>query len=153
MNFKDLRQTLADIPNDKLVFVGLGNPLCGDDGVGKILLDRLALRPEFDGAGFIFAGTNPENYLKTLTDKAADVLVFIDTARFNATPGTINLLEAKSLRLTDFSTHTFSIEMIAAFIANERPCRFYYLGIEPESTEIGQPVSLNVEIGLQSFFN
>jgi len=152
MNFKDLTKVLNKFQRNKLVFVGLGNPHCGDDAAGQILLEHFSRRKELNGAHFIFAGTNPENYLTKITDKEPDAVVFIDTARFSAIPGTIDLLEERNLRPTDFSTHTFSIEMIAAYITSVRPCGIFYLGIEPKSTDIHEPVSKNIQNGIEDFF-
>jgi hydrogenase maturation protease len=152
MNFKDLTKVLNKVQRDKLVFIGLGNPQCGDDAAGKILLERLAHRKELVGAHFMFTGTTPENYLTKITEKEPDAVIFIDTARFNPIPGKIELLDERNLSPTDFSTHTFSIEMIAAYITSFRPCRIFYLGIEPKSTEMHQPLSKSVLDGIDAFF-
>jgi len=152
MNFKDLTKVLNKFQRDKLVFIGLGNPLCGDDAAGQILLERLAHRTELAGAHFMFTGSTPENYLTKITKKEPDAVIFIDTARFNPIPGKIEFLEERNLSPTDFSTHTFSIEMIAAYITSVRPCRIFYLGIEPKSTEMHEPLSKSVQDGIDDFF-
>jgi hydrogenase maturation protease len=152
MNFKDLLEILAEYRRDKIIFVGLGNPLCGDDAAGQILIEKLAEQSELEGATFLFAGTTPENFLEKIVAQAPDVVIFIDTARFCAVPGTIGILEERNLPPTDFSTHTFSIEMIAAYITSVKACRIVYLGIEPKNTEINAPLSDNVQAGLEKFF-
>jgi len=152
MNFRDFRQILNEFKNQKMVFVGLGSSQCGDDDAGRILLNRLTRRAELKGAEFLDAGTNPENYLGKITAQKPEAVIFIDTARFGAPPGTIKLLDEKQLNPTDFSTHTFSIAMIAEYIARQNPCRFYYLGIQPENTTIGKPVSEVLKNAIAVFF-
>jgi len=152
MNFRDLRQILNQFSNDKIVFVGLGNPQCGDDGAGQILLERLSHQTAFESAVFLFAGTNPENYLEKITAGKPEAVIFIDTARYGMPPGTIELLDDKKLNPSDFSTHTFSITMIAEYISCLNPCQFYYIGIQPADTTIGKPVSAVLKNAVEIFF-
>ncbi|HOD38286.1 MAG TPA: hydrogenase maturation protease [Candidatus Marinimicrobia bacterium] len=153
MNFNDLKKTLAVYHSDRIIFVGLGNRDCGDDGASQILLNKLKHSEEFKGAKFIFAGTNPENYLQKIADKNPQAVVFIDTAHFQAKPGTLKFLEAKHLKPSDFSTHAFSISLIADYLTYEKPCEIYYLGIQPQNTSVGQPLSDSVKAGLKHFFS
>ena len=153
MNFNDLKKTLAVYHSDRIIFVGLGNRDCGDDGASQILLNKLRHSEEFKEAGFIFAGTNPENYLQKIADKNPQAVVFIDTAHFQAKPGTLKFLEAKHLKPSDFSTHAFSISLIADYLTYEKPCEIYYLGIQPQNTSVGQPLSDSVKAGLKHFFS
>jgi len=153
MNFNDLKKTLAVYHSDRIIFVGLGNRDCGDDGASQILLNKLKHSEEFKKAGFIFAGTNPENYLQKIADKNPQAVVFIDTAHFQAKPGTLKFLEAKHLKPSDFSTNAFSISLIADYLTYEKPCEIYYLGIQPQNTSVGQPLSDSVKAGLKHFFS
>ncbi|HOV23730.1 MAG TPA: hydrogenase maturation protease [Candidatus Marinimicrobia bacterium] len=153
MNFNDLKKTLAVYHSDRIIFVGLGNPDCGDDGASQLLLNELRHSEEFKGAKFIFAGTNPENYLQKITDKNPQAVVFVDAAHFQDKPGTVKFLEAKQLKPSDFSTHAFSIGLITDYLTCENPCAIYYLGIQPQNTSVGQPLSDSVKAGLKHFFS
>ncbi|HNZ37600.1 MAG TPA: hydrogenase maturation protease [Candidatus Marinimicrobia bacterium] len=153
MNFNDLKKTLAVYHSDRIIFVGLGNRDCGDDGASQILLNKLKHSEEFKKAGFIFAGTNPENYLQKITDKNPQAVVFIDAAHFQDQSGTVKFLEAKQLKPSDFSTHAFSISLIAEYLTYEKSCAIYYLGIQPENSGVGQSLSESVQSGLAHFFS
>ena len=153
MNFNDLRKTLAVYNSNRIIFVGLGNPDCGDDNASQLLLNKLMHYEEFKKSKFIFAGTNPENYLQKIADKEPLAVVFIDAAHFQDKPGTVKFLEAKHLKSSDFSTHAFSISLIADYLTYEKPCAIYYLGIQPENTGVGQSLSDSVKAGLKHFFS
>ncbi|MEJ2543110.1 MAG: hypothetical protein P8Y99_03500 [Calditrichaceae bacterium] len=81
MNLYDFENALKDYPINKIAFIGLGNPLRGDDAAGLIFLNRLHALNKFKEAWFIEAGTNPENYLQQIVDCPASLVVFIDASR------------------------------------------------------------------------
>ncbi len=153
MNFRALRESLKAFQPAQLVFVGLGNEICGDDGAGKVLLEKLAQQSELQGAAFIFAGTNPENYVHKIIGATGEAVIFIDTARFGAAPGTIAWLSDQQIINSNFSTHTFSPKVIADYITAHKPMQFFYLGIEPQDTGLGKPLSETIQEAIANFFN
>lgn len=152
MNFEDLLISLASFPFDKIVFVGLGSEICGDDSAGLVLLDMLKKRDEFKNSHFVIGGITPENHLAEMTKISATVCVFIDTVRHGNTPGDIALVDPSQVSRKGFSTHTFSIKMIEDFLKAHGYMQFLYIGIEPKSTAVGTLLSPEVQDGLSRFF-
>jgi len=152
MNLPDFEKALKDYPVNKIAFIGLGNPLRGDDAAGLIFLNRLRSLNQFKEAYFIEAGTNPENYLQPIVDCPASLIVFIDASKWGGQPGKITWLSPDKIDSIAISTHAFSIKMIEQYLQSERPFDFRYLVIEPEQMDMGEGLSKSVRNSLDEFF-
>jgi hydrogenase 3 maturation protease len=153
MNFEDFRQIVAVTPSEKLLFIGLGNEICGDDSAGLALSEMLKKRKEFANSHFIFAGTTPENYLHEIISTQSEAVVFIDAVRMGEKPGTIEFVERNRISSLEFSTHSYSVTLIESFLSANGFQSFYYLGIEPLTTTIGEQMSKTISESLTNFFN
>jgi len=153
MNFENFRQIIAVIPPEKLLFIGLGNEICGDDSAGLALLEMIEKRKEFLNSHFILAGTTPENYLHEMISTNGKAIVFIDAVRMGEKPGTIEFVEQSRISSLEFSTHSYSVTLIESFLSANGFQSFYYLGIEPLMTKIGEPMSKTISESLTNFFN
>ncbi|MBD3277109.1 MAG: hydrogenase maturation protease, partial [Candidatus Aegiribacteria sp.] len=75
--------------NDKLrgrvVFVGIGNLLKGDDALGPKLVEELASK----GLKTVDAGTTPENYIGKVASMEPDTVVLIDAVHLDSKPGSV----------------------------------------------------------------
>jgi len=152
MNLHDFEYGLKDYPINKIAFIGLGNPLRGDDAAGLIFLNRLQASNQFKEAYFIEAETNPENYLQQIVDCPASLIVFIDASRWGGQPGETTWLSSDKIATIAISTHAFSIKMVEEYLLSERQFDFRYLVIEPEQMEIVEGLSESVSKSLDTFF-
>jgi hydrogenase 3 maturation protease len=152
MNLHDFENALRDYPVNKIVFIGLGNPLRGDDAAGLIFLNRLHALNQFKEAYFIEVGTNPENYLQQIVNCPASLVVFIDTSKWGGQPGEITWLPSDKIETIAISTHAFSIKMVEEYLQSERQFDFRYLVIEPEQMDMGESLSKSVSKSLDKFF-
>ena len=152
MNFENFVEVFSPYFHEKIVFVGLGNELRGDDAAGLLFLERLKVKPEFCKSHLIKAGTNPENHLQKILDSGAEVVVFIDAARSGVKPGTIGWIDPEKVNSVNISTHAFSIKMVEEFLEKYHPFKFMYLGIEPLTTKLGENVSLEILKNIDIFF-
>ena len=153
MNFNAFQNQLKSYTKDQLVFVGLGNPMRGDDGSGLIFLRLLAESGQYSRSCFIEAGTNPENDLQKIVDFKGKAVIFIDAADFNGTPGEIRWLDKDSLTRLQISTHAYSITLVERYILHFHPYVFFYLGIQPESKHFGEGLSETLARSVHSFFD
>ncbi len=152
MNFDELKYRLSDYNKNKIVFVGLGNKQCSDDIAGIEFLNDLIKSRSFIKSNFVYAYTNPENYLCDILLNNPELVVFIDTARNGKESGTISFFSTKEIENAGFCTHTYSIRMIEEYLRLENEIDVLYLGIEPFSTKIGEGISDILKIKLNSFF-
>jgi hydrogenase 3 maturation protease len=152
MNSENFRRRLKSYSASDIVFMGLGNPMRGDDGAGLVFLDKLIESGWYAASNFISAGVNPENHLQKILDMKPRAVVFIDTAHFHAAPGTIAWLDQKHLDQLRISTHAFSMSLIETYLTSHRPMDFHYLAIEPESTELGEGLTRTVRESIERCF-
>lgn len=153
MNFTHLTDELSKYERNKIVFVGLGNELRADDGAGLELIERLRSKKEFYGSHFITAGRSPENYLESILNSNPQVVIFIDAAEWDGSPGEIKIFNDDEISKTEFSTHTFSITMIKDFLLKNQQMDFMFVGIKPFSTSFKEGLSEPVKIKLKEFFD
>ena len=153
MNFKEFQAALAGRRRDQIVFVGLGNSRRGDDAAGLVLFHRLRKAPALAGIGFIRADANPENHLQEILDSGAELVVFIDAARFGGRPGEIAWIDEDRVDSAGISTHAFSIRTVMGYLRLHRPVAFKILAVEPGSTTLGASLSPAVRLGVEAFFS
>jgi len=153
MNFKEFADVISDYPTNKIVFVGLGNSIRGDDGAGLIFLDNLQKTEKFKNTRFINAGTNPENYLQEILSYQPKLVLFIDTSRWGGKPGEMSFLDDEKIEMICLSTHTFSIRIIAQYLKSSQPMDVKYFVIQPELTGIAATLSYIVNKKMVEFFN
>jgi len=133
----------------KVLILGVGNRLKGDDGVGCRVVDLLNTLPAFKKKGTleieaIDAGTVPENYIGLIVDKKPERVLIVDACLFEGKPGTFRLFDRarlENLRLPNFSTHTPPLSLIAQLIFETTGAEVYLLGIQPHRRNFGEGLS------------
>jgi len=131
----------------KVLILGIGNRMRGDDGVGSILAERLGKRKL--GIPIIDAADVPENYLGPIEGSGADLVLVLDAADLGASPGDLSLIEMDQLMQMGVSTHAANLSLIfQVFPASQRPDALL-LAIQPEQMELWQGLSPNVEIAIK----
>ncbi len=150
MSFKQLQDILSN--HESVVFVGLGNPFCGDDRAGLLLLDALPKKIDCKQAQFISAGCNPENHLMQIIAAKPDIVVFVDAAENSGKADRITLYNSEDLEKKDFSTHAYSIAFIEKFIKMAIETDFIYLGINIKTTRPGDPLSDDIVTQINNYF-
>lgn len=130
---KDLNQILAQ-KDDKILFVGIGNLLKKDDGVGVYISNRIKKRDNIDS---LTVETSIENYIGKINTLNPDILILIDCMDLKSDPGTFKLLEICQIQDITFNTHNISLNRLKDFF--KMPV--YILGIQPEKIEFGENIS------------
>lgn len=109
----DLARALrAALPRPAAV-VGVGSPLCGDDGFGPAVVGGLA--PAAALVPFDVQGV-PESFLGPIVASGCPGVLFVDTADLGAAPGRVAVVAADRLAEIDVSTHVVSLGLMAEAI-------------------------------------
>jgi hydrogenase 3 maturation protease len=124
------------------IILGIGNTLKGDDGAGPLVYQRL--KDAKICAEVLDAGTVPENYIQKITGKSPQNLLIIDAIDYGETPGTIRLFKPEKLSSHVISTHSLSPRLFVDMICQNIDVDVYFIGIQPEQMQLGQPVSAQV---------
>lgn len=153
MDITNLSGILNKYDPGKIVFVGLGNSLRGDDQAGIYMLNKLKLSGFFGNAVFIEAGTTPENYLSLMLNNNPEAVIFIDAVKSGSYPGEIKFIGTNEISGLSFSTHSYSVGMIDEMIRMSCNAQIFYLGIEPMYTGISKNLSLCIIDSINRFTN
>ncbi len=140
--FSDFRER---VEGKKLLILGIGNRLRGDDGLGPRLIDRLRGKVSIP---LIDAGDVPENYLGPIEAAHADLVLVVDAADLRATPGDLAMLDLDQLAGSSVSTHTVNLKLLFTVIPKQNRPEVLVLAIQPETTEFGKGLSPAVDTAL-----
>jgi hydrogenase 3 maturation protease len=130
----------------KVVIVGVGNSLRGDDGLGPWLVGRLAKSCR---QPCINAGDALERHLGRIVREKPDTVLLVDAAHLGCAPGDHALLDPGELEGAGFSTHRFPLQMQLEELARSVGCRVYLLAVQPRRLELGKKVCGQVRRSLQ----
>lgn len=118
----------------KILFVGIGNLLRQDDGIGVYISTRLK---ETDNIKAITAEVSIENYIGKINSTEHDTLVLIDCVDMKKEPGTFELIHPDRVHDMTFNTHNISLKRLSEFFRNE----ILILAIQPEKIGFGENLS------------
>ncbi|MBN1376072.1 MAG: hydrogenase maturation protease [Dehalococcoidia bacterium] len=129
---------------NKLAVLGIGNPLCRDDGIGIRIIELMRESHEFEDIVLIDGGSNPD--LFSLLDENTDSLIIIDAVKGGGTPGSIYRLAITDDNVTDDllpSLHGLglldSLRMMKKLNIRRPPVTI--VGIEPQDVSYGLGLS------------
>jgi len=131
--------------NGKVVFVGIGNSIRGDDGLGPVLVERLKNKVDFP---CINGGDVPENYFGKIVNEQPDTVVLIDAAELFLDPGEYRVLQYEEILNAGFSTHSASPSILMEYLVRETGAKVYMLGVQPDSVHFGGGLSIAVKSAL-----
>jgi len=143
------------MPSDSpvpLLVLGLGNVLCGDDGLGVVAVHLLQRRYQVpDGVSVLDGGTLGLSLLPQLED--ARQVILIDAIRADGPPGSLVRLEGDDVApavAARLSVHQVGVvDLLDGAHWRERyPTRLVLLGLVPQTLELGLKRSVPVEAAL-----
>lgn len=152
MNFENLKKDLAFYPVDKIVFVGLGNPLRRDDAAGLLILEKISMSRHFKNAHFIKAYTTPESHLEEILNYHPEIVVIIDAADWGGRDGEMTWIEGREIENFAISTHTYSISLIEKYLKLNARLEVKYLVIQPANMQYDLSLSKKVDKKIRQFF-
>ena len=131
---------LADIleNTDQLLFVGVGNVLKSDDGVGVIICRQIL---ETDHNLALTVEVSIENYIGKINSLDPQAIMILDCMEMGSPPGTSRLFTLDHVEDITFNTHNISLARLGEFF--NYPTSI--LGIQPQSTEFGEKLSPPVQ--------
>ena len=142
---KEMEMCLREIRTRKLVIIGVGNSLKGDDFAGSLVAKRLMSR--FNQAAHrilvLDAEDAPENFTEKIRAFKADTVIFIDSAVMGTPPGTVRLVPLDETEYPYFSTHNVPLRLLGTVMGDVESS--FLIGIEPGTTEFGEQMSAEVK--------
>lgn len=128
----------------RICLIGVGNDLRGDDSVGLIVVRRLSTDEYFNSAPNLLileGGPAPENHTSKLRAFQPELVLFVDAAHLEESPGTIQLIPLESIDGMSASSHSLPLSVLARYIIAEFGSQVDVLGIQPAQNEVGADLS------------
>ena len=139
---EDLLEALKRRVRGRVLVLGVGNELRGDDAVGLAVVR--ALPPEVEA---LECGEVPESYLDEVRRRAPDCLLIVDAMDFGARPGSVGMLALggnNPRNRLSLDTHRPSLELLAEYVRAEMGAETVVVGIQPRTVEWGAAMSPEV---------
>jgi hydrogenase maturation protease len=137
----------------RILVIGVGNDLRGDDGAGLAVVRHLRER-DVEGIATVEAPGGGASLIDGWN--GADAVILIDCVRSGSAPGTIHRLSPPALTqdaaIFRHSTHAFSVPdaIELAGTMGRLPKRLMVVGIEGKSFQAGPGLSSEVRAALRS---
>lgn len=128
----------------RLVILGVGNPLRGDDSLGLEILKRLRGKVPRN-VRLIYGGMAPENFIGKIKRLKPSHVLIVDAALFGGKPGEAKLILPEQITDETISTHTISLNLLASLILRETNAKVILLGIEPKNLGLGEEMSQEIK--------
>ncbi len=131
----------------KVLLIGAGNSLRGDDGAGP---EIIALLESKVNADVLDVGEVPESYLGRILATQADTIILIDAADFGGAPGDLAVLDIEDIAGRKMSTHQMPMDLFFRYIKENSGADMFALGIQPARIEFGESMSPAVADSVQA---
>ncbi|WP_455645266.1 hydrogenase maturation peptidase HycI [Methanosphaera sp.] len=132
---------------DKLLILGIGNPLRGDDGLGPLLLDVLydklvqVTDKNTDNVYLLNSETTPENHTLEIRNLKPSHIIIVDAVEFDTTPGEIINIDVDQIDTFNVSTHTMPVSFIINYIEKTVGSKVLTIGIQPKQMTLINTIS------------
>lgn len=149
-----LKRSRASDSVPRIAVVGVGHELCGDDAAGLAVARALQRALADDEHSLVIeAGSAPENHTGALRRFKPDIVLLVDAAQMDETPGAIRWLPWGETDGISASTHTLPLYILAQYLVNELGCEVALLCIQPAHNTIGAALSVEVAGAVDTIVN
>lgn len=141
----------------RVLVLGIGNILLGDEGIGVRVVEALSARYRFpEGVQVVDGGTAGMGLLDLIAGQSH--VIIVDAVKGGAEPGTIVRLEGDAVPVgfrQRVSPHSLGLGDVLALLAilDQAPQQLVVIGIEPAGLDFGVELSPIVASHLETLVN
>lgn len=139
---EDVTQWLS--PAQKIVLIGIGNPLRRDDNVGVKIIEGLEGNVP-SSVLLIKSETIPENFLEPIIQFKPTHILLIDAALLDTKPGSIKLMHSLPVSRVPISTHILPLQIFCEYLTKLINPKIAFLLIQPEDTSFGEGLTQRLD--------
>jgi len=132
-----LKQILNEKKGKSILFVGVGNVLKKDDGVGVYISKNLK---ETQNIKILTVEVSIENYIGKINSVNPDILILIDSLDFDQAPGHYDMLPIEKINGYTTNTHNITLDKVSELFNSQ----VYILGVQPKTIQFGEGLSKEV---------
>ncbi|HHT19607.1 MAG: hydrogenase maturation peptidase HycI [Euryarchaeota archaeon] len=136
--------------HQKVVILGIGNDMRGDDAVGTVLAQKLAKIFTENEKITVFDGkTVPENFTGAIRKERPSHIILVDAVDMNKKPGQIELISRKQIANYNISTHAMPLSFLIKYLKSTCPAELIIVGIQPKTTILVNKMSVEIENSIE----
>ena len=139
----EVTQWLSEV--QKLVIIGIGNPLRRDDNVGVKIIEGLEGKVP-PSVLLIKSETIPENFIEPIIQFKPTHILMIDAALLDAEPGSFKLMKSLPLTRVAISTHILPLQIFYEYLKKILNPHIALLLIQPEDTSFGEGLTQRLDM-------
>jgi hydrogenase 3 maturation protease len=124
----------------RVVLVGIGNPMRGDDGVGVKIIERLEEMGLTD-VMLLNTETVPEAFTGKVESYEPTHVLLLDAANFGGRPGETRLIDSEHIGGQAISTHSLPLNIFISYIENSLGITVLLLGVQPKTVTFGEEMT------------
>ena len=129
-----IRNWLIEISDKSILFVGIGNVLKSDDGVGVYISRGIR---EVNRLSALTVEVSIENYIGKINSLNPDVLILVDCMELGKPAGSFDLFRIDEVEDGTFNTHNISLSRLEDFFTMP----VFILGVQPKKIDFGETLS------------
>jgi hydrogenase 3 maturation protease len=131
---------------EKIVILGIGNEIKGDDGLGPIIAQKSLLLFDKNKNITVFdGGTVPENYTGLIRKENPTHIILVDAVDMKKKPGYIRVVRKEEIAKYNISTHAMPVSFLIKYMETTVNAQIILIGIQPKSMGFADPISKEVE--------
>ena len=135
---------------EKIVILGIGNEIKGDDGLGPIITKKSSLLFDKNENIIVFdGGTVPENYTRLIRKENPTHIILVDAVDMKKEPGYIRVVEKEEIANYNISTHAMPVSYLIKYIETTIGAQIILVGVQPKSMGFAEPVSKEVAASIE----
>jgi hydrogenase 3 maturation protease len=152
---KDWKKALAAGLKGKgrIVILGVGNPLKGDDAAGLLCAEALlkSIPAKARRAVKILRTYDvPENYTGIIRKFRPTRVIIIDAALAGLKPGEIFVLEKEKIAIEEISSHKIPLMVLISYLEQSIECKVTVLGIQARNLSFGTPINPDIKAAVKT---
>jgi len=141
ISYHEFLDALKHQVKGKVVMLGIGNQLRGDDGFGPHLIESMRGHV---GARLLNCGTALENYYNPIVKENPDVIILLDAVDFDGPYGEVAIFRKDDILKVGFSTHNISPKVFMELLENSISAPILMICVKPRTTGFGDELSEEV---------
>jgi len=129
----------------RIVIVGVGNPIRRDDNIGVEILDGLEGKVP-KTVFLIKSETVPESFIGPIAEFKPTHILIVDAASLNLGPGAARFVEDVEASKTAISTHALPIQIFCEYLAKTTDAKVAMLLVQPKDTSFGEGLTRELDL-------
>lgn len=138
---------------EKLVILGIGNQLRGDDFSGSLVARKLNNTLENRNVVVLDGGTVPENFTGLIKRENPSHIILVDAADMKKPPGHIKIIKKDEISQYNISTHAMPLSFLIKYLEHSTKARIILIGIQPKEMELLDTVSPEIYTSITLLFD